>query len=59
MAHMRLISLGFAAVCAGAGLTAGALCLMAGAIDQAVAFTWPGLAAGIAFALAAPGEATG
>jgi hypothetical protein len=29
---------------------------MGGAPDQAVAFTWPGLAAAVSLAIAAPGE---
>jgi len=54
--RLRLIIL-FAAVCAALiGLTAGALSLMGGAVDQAVAFTWPGLASAIALALMAPGR---
>ena len=56
MMQLRLISLIAAGVCAAAGLATGAVCLMAGAIDQAVAFTWPGLAGAIFFALTAPGD---
>ncbi|WP_439636564.1 hypothetical protein [Oceanicaulis sp.] len=52
----RLIILAFAAVVAIGGLLAGALSLMGGALDQAVAFTWPGLAGAVALALMAPGR---
>ena len=51
----RLIILAFAAITAIGGLLAGALSLM-GALDQAVAFTWPGLAGAVALALMAPGR---
>lgn len=57
MTRLRLISLVAAALCAAGGLATGTLCLMAGAVDQAVAFTWPGLAGAIAFALFTPGDA--
>ena len=56
MTRLRLFTLAAATLAALGGLAAGALSLMGGALDQAVAFTWPGLAAGIALALAAPGE---
>jgi hypothetical protein len=59
MARLRLITLAAAAVCAAGGLATGTLCLMAGAVDQAVAFTWPGIAGAVAFALFAPGDASG
>lgn len=52
----RLIILAFAALIAIGGLLAGALSLMGGALDQAVAFTWPGLAGAVALALIAPGR---
>ena len=52
--RMRLIFLAAAGLAALSGLTAGALSLMGGAIDQAVAFTWPGLAGAVALALIAP-----
>ncbi|MBL4539169.1 hypothetical protein [Oceanicaulis sp. UBA2681] len=52
----RLIILAFAAITAIGGLLAGALSLMGGALDQAVAFTWPGLAGAVALALIAPGR---
>ena len=57
MTRLRLISLAAAALCAAGGLATGTLCLMAGAVDQAVAFTWPGLAGAVTFALFTPGEA--
>ncbi len=57
MTRLRLISLCAAGLCAAGGLAVGALCLMDGALDQAVAFTWPGLAAAVAFALFTPGDA--
>lgn len=53
---LRLIILAFAAITAIGGLLAGALSLMGGALDQAVAFTWPGLAGAVALALIAPGR---
>lgn len=46
-----------AALCAASGLCAGALSLLGGAVDQAVAFTWPGLAGAVGLALLAPGKA--
>ncbi len=52
----RLIILLSAVGIAMGGLLAGALSLMGGAIDQAVAFTWPGLAGAVALALMAPGR---
>ncbi|VXC97037.1 hypothetical protein [Oceanicaulis alexandrii] len=52
----RLIILAIAAITAIGGLLAGALSLMGGALDQAVAFTWPGLAGAVALALIAPGR---
>ena len=52
----RLIILAAAGVIALGGLLAGALSLMGGAVDQAVAFTWPGLAGAVALALIAPGR---
>lgn len=58
MTKLRLILLVAAALSALSGLTAGALSLMGGAVDQAVAFTWPGLAIAISLALAIPGEST-
>ena len=57
MTRLRLISLAAAGLSAAGGLAVGALCLMDGALDQAVAFTWPGLAGAVAFALFTPGEA--
>ena len=53
---LRLIILAMAGVIALGGLLAGALSLLGGAIDQAVAFTWPGLAGAMALALMAPGR---
>ena len=57
MPRTRLLILVIAALCAAGGITAGALALMAGAVDQAVAFTWPGLAGAVSLALLAPGKA--
>jgi len=57
MSRMRLLMLAAAALCAVCGVAAGALSLLGGAIDQAVAFTWPGLAGAIGLALMAPGKA--
>lgn len=57
MSRMRLLILAAAALCAAGGICAGALSLLVGAVDQAVAFTWPGLAGGIGLALLAPGKA--
>ena len=56
LVSFRLIILAIAALIALGGLLAGALSLMGGAIDQAVAFTWPGLAGAVALALMAPGR---
>lgn len=52
--RVRLIILGSALLAASAGLAAGALSLMGGAVDQAVAFTWPGLAAAVSLSLIVP-----
>jgi hypothetical protein len=54
MVRMRLILLAAAALAAFTGIAAGAASLSAGSIDQALAFTWPGLAAAVALALIAP-----
>jgi len=56
MPSVRFILLSAAGLAAMGGLAAGAACLLDGAFAQAVAFTWPGLAGGVAFALAAPGR---
>ncbi|MCC5994841.1 MAG: hypothetical protein JJU18_00540 [Oceanicaulis sp.] len=56
MVSIRFILLSAAALAALGGLTAGAAFLLEGAVAQAVAFTWPGLAGAVAFALAAPGR---
>lgn len=58
MLRLRLILLAAAALAAAGGLTAGALSLLSGAVDQAVAFTWPGLAGAVTLALLAPGRAS-
>jgi hypothetical protein len=58
MTRLRLGILFCAVLAAGAGLAAGAASLMQGAIDQAVAFTWPGVAASIALMLAMPSQAS-
>lgn len=42
---------------AGLGTYAGAINLASGLIDQAIAFSWPGFAAAIVLALAAPSRA--
>ena len=57
MTRIRLLILAAAGVCAAAGLGAGAWALSAGAVDQAVAFTWQGLAGAVSLALLAPGNA--
>ncbi|XBQ16621.1 MAG: hypothetical protein ABL308_01810 [Oceanicaulis sp.] len=59
MTKMRLLMLAASGVCLASGLTAGALIALSGSIDQAVAFTWPGLGAAIAFGLITPGETAG
>lgn len=51
---LRLIILAASVLAALSGLAAGAFSLMGGAIDQAVAFTWPGLASSIILALIVP-----
>jgi hypothetical protein len=56
MLSVRFILLSAAGLAALTGIAAGAACLMEGAFAQAVAFTWPGLAGAVAFALAAPGR---
>ncbi|MGY6627695.1 MAG: hypothetical protein ACXIVL_04200 [Oceanicaulis sp.] len=56
MLSVRFILLSAAGLAAAGGLAAGAICLLEGAFAQAVAFTWPGLAGAVAFALAAPGR---
>ncbi|MCH8488646.1 MAG: hypothetical protein LAT81_01785 [Oceanicaulis sp.] len=55
MLSVRFILLSAAGLAAAGGLAAGIVCLLDGSIAQAVAVTWPGLAGGVAFALAAPG----
>lgn len=57
MLSLRLAIVFCAMLAAAAGLAAGAASLMQGAIDQAVAFTWPGVAAGLALLLAVPSQA--
>lgn len=56
MLTVRFILLSVAGLAAMGGVAAGAAFLMEGAFAQAVAFTWPGLAGGVAIALAAPGR---
>lgn len=51
---LRLIILAASVLAALSGLAAGALSLLGGAVDQAVAFTWPGLASSIMLALLTP-----
>ena len=54
MTRLRLIMIVCAALSAAAGVTAGAASLVLGTVDQAVAFTWPGVAASLALMLMAP-----
>lgn len=54
--RLRLTLLAAAALIAASSLAAGALSLLSGAVDQAVAFTWPGLAGAVALALIVPGR---
>jgi hypothetical protein len=54
---LRLAILLCAVFAAFAGLAAGAASLLQGSIDQAVAFTWPGVAASVALLLAVPTQA--
>ncbi len=56
MTRLRLGILMCAVLAAGAGVAAGAASLMHGAFDQAVAFTWPGVAASIGLMLLAPSQ---
>lgn len=56
MTKLRLLMLAASGVCLAASLAAGALIAMHGSIDQAVAFTWPGLGAAIGVGLMTPGE---
>ena len=51
---VRFIIMGFAVLAAVTSLTAGAFSLMGGMVDQAVAFTWPGLAAAVSLSLIVP-----
>lgn len=57
MTRTRLLILAASGACAAGGLAAGAFALMGGFVDQAVAFTWPGLAGAVSIALLAPGKA--
>lgn len=57
MTRTRLLILAAAAICAAGGVTAGAVALAGGMVDQAVAFTWPGLAGAVSLAILAPGKA--
>ncbi len=56
MPRLRLALVLCALLAAGTGLAAGIASLMQGAIDQAVAFTWPGVAVSIALMLLAPAQ---
>lgn len=58
MTRLRPGILFCAALAAGAGLAAGTASLMQGAFDQAVAFTWPGVATSIALMLLVPSRST-
>ncbi len=53
----RHFSLLAAAGLAALGVAAGGASLAAGLFDQAIAFVWPSLAAAVALALFAPGDA--
>jgi hypothetical protein len=57
MLRLRLAIVLCAVLAALAGLAAGAASLLQGSIDQAVAFTWPGVAASLALLLAIPSQA--
>jgi hypothetical protein len=57
MLRLRLAIVLCAVFAAFAGLAAGAASLLQGSIDQAVAFTWPGVAASVALLLAVPSQA--
>lgn len=56
MTRLRLALMFAAALAAAAGLTAGAASLVLGSLDQAVAFTWPGVAVSIALMLLVPSQ---
>ncbi|KAA5802187.1 hypothetical protein F1654_10115 [Alkalicaulis satelles] len=56
MMSVRVILLSASVLAGLGGLAAGAAFLIEGAVAQAVAFTWPGIAGAVAFALAAPGR---
>ena len=58
MTRLRLVLVLCAVLAAGAGCAAGAASLIQGAIDQAVAFTWPGVAASLALMLLIPSQAS-
>lgn len=53
----RFIILAASLGCAVLGLSAGALSLAAGTLDQAIALTWPGIGAALALMLAMPSRA--
>ncbi len=57
MAHARLICLNVAAMLAAAGLIAAAAFGLQGALDQAIAFSWPAFGAAVMLALIAPARA--
>lgn len=57
MLRLRLAIVLCAILAACAGLAAGAASLLQGSIDQAVAFTWPGVAMSLALLLAVPSQA--
>lgn len=54
MTRLRPIMILSAAALAVFGLGAGAISLMLGSVDQAIAFAWPGIGAGLTLALLAP-----
>lgn len=56
MTHARLICLCVAAMAAAAGLAAAAVFGVQGALDQAIAFSWPAFGAAVTLALLAPGR---
>ncbi|PWE16401.1 hypothetical protein DDZ18_13345 [Marinicauda salina] len=56
MTRPRFMMIAAAGGCAALGLTAGAVSLMSGMVDQAIALAWPGLGAAVLLALMMPGR---
>lgn len=56
--RFRFIILSASLGCAVLGLSAGAISLAAGTLDQAIALTWPGIGAALALMLAMPGRSS-